>query len=163
MSGNREMRKPRTGRSRSAETEKKPFAQKREVSPVLKKKYSPVRKQEVSSAPKKKFSAAVILFLFLLFAVSSAAGYGYAALDQKSAEVTPGAAEMGAVRILENCNIRSAPGTDSEVIGGGKKGQIFEYAGKTELAKEGVKWYCIEYNGRTAWVSKAVAELETDS
>ena len=113
-------------------------------------------------AEKKRIPCRLLLLFLLLFFASAAAGYRYVALYHNPTEVAADAAETGAVRILENCNIRSAPGTDSKVIGGGKKGQIFEYAGKTEVTGEDSKWYSIEYKDTTAWVSEAVAELQPD-
>ena len=104
---------------------------------------------------------AVLLFL-LVFLLSAAAGYRYTALHEDPVMPSDGAAETGAVRILENCNVRKAAGTGAEVIGGGKKNQIFEYAGKTEITGEDNKWYSIYYEDTIGWVSEAVAAFTPD-
>lgn len=154
MTGTQEMRRQQAKSRRRAKRAASASVRRKEL---LKEKEFPKEKKFP-----KGFSIGLLLLLLLLFSVSAAAGYFYTARYKNTTEVSANAPETGSVRILENCNIRSGPGTASEVIGGGKKDQVFEYAGKTETAEEGVPWYSIDYNGTIAWVSKAVAELDID-
>ena len=118
------------------------------------------RRKTVPASPARPLRA-VLLFL-LVFLLSAAAGYRYTALHEAPVMPSDGAAETGAVRILENCNVRKAAGTGAEVIGGGKKDQVFEYAGKTEITGEDNKWYSIYYEDTIGWVSEAVAAFTPD-
>lgn len=103
----------------------------------------------------------LLLLLLLLFAVSAFGGYRYVALHE-TPEVSEEAEAQGGVWILQNCNVREAPGTEAAVIGGGTEGEVFEYAGRTEATREDARWYSIVFEGRTGWVSEAVAELRLD-
>ena len=98
---------------------------------------------------------------FLLFCISAVVGYQYTAIHDNGT-VSESDAAMGMVRITQNCNIRQAPGTASEVIGGGKEGEIYEYAGSTEITGEDSRWYSIRMEDGTGWVSEAVADLVID-
>ncbi|MDO4266031.1 MAG: SH3 domain-containing protein [Eubacteriales bacterium] len=102
----------------------------------------------------------IVLCLFL-FCISAFAGYQYTAVHDNGT-VSERDAAMGAVKIIQNCNIREAPGTVSEVIGGGKEGDIYEYAGSTEITGEDSRWFSIRFEGGIGWVSEAVAELTID-
>lgn len=134
---------------------KSTFAARRKTVPA-----SPTAPVSHSASPARPLRA-VLLFL-LVFLLSAAAGYRYTALHEDPVMPSDGAAETGAVRILENCNVRKAAGTGAEVIGGGKKDQIFEYAGKTEITGEDNKWYSIYYEDTIGWVSEAVAAFTPD-
>lgn len=100
----------------------------------------------------------------VVFLLSVCAGYAYIARYHNAGTVSTGAAATGGVTILENCNIREAAGTASEVIGGGKAGEIYEYAGRTEYTGEekDSAWYGIYYEDTVGWVSEAVAVLKED-
>lgn len=55
-------------------------------------------------------------------------------------------------------NVRSAPGTDSNVIGVAYKGDLLPYQGVTK-AEDGRDWYLAEFEGQNGWVSSKYAEL----
>ena len=55
-------------------------------------------------------------------------------------------------------NVRSAPGTDSGVIGVAYKGDLLPYQGVTK-AVDGRDWYLVEFEGQNGWVSSKYAEL----
>ena len=55
-------------------------------------------------------------------------------------------------------NVRSAPGTDSNVIGVAYKGDLLPYQGVTK-AVDGRDWYLVEFEGQNGWVSSKYAEL----
>ena len=55
-------------------------------------------------------------------------------------------------------NVRSAPGTDSNVLGVAYKGDLLPYQGMTK-AVDGRDWYLVEFEGQNGWVSSKYAEL----
>lgn len=113
-----------------------------------------------------RHSSRILSFPFLilcvmLFCISAFAGYQYTATHDNGT-VSGQEAAMGAVSITQNCNIREAPGTVSAVIGSGTEGEVYEYAGSTEITGEDSQWYSIRFEGGIGWVSEAVAELTID-
>lgn len=65
-------------------------------------------------------------------------------------------AESGTVWTTGNVNMRKGPGLDYSSIRSIGAGKRLEYD-KTEKDERGVKWYRIEYKGRTAWISSKYA------
>ena len=54
------------------------------------------------------------------------------------------------------CYIRSAPNTDSKILGVAKEGDVYKYQGQTSING----WPLIEYENQNAWVSGKYARLE---
>ena len=50
-------------------------------------------------------------------------------------------------------NVRTGPGLHYKSIGVLHKGEEAKYLGKSAYDEDGRKWYKIEWNGRSAWVS----------
>ena len=55
-------------------------------------------------------------------------------------------------------NVRSAPGTNSKVLGVVYKGDKLPYQGQTQNV-DGRDWYLIEFDGQNGWVSSKYAKL----
>ena len=55
-------------------------------------------------------------------------------------------------------NIRSAPGTDSRILGVAYEGEKLPYQGEMRQLN-GIDWYLVEYNNENAWVSGKYSRL----
>ena len=60
--------------------------------------------------------------------------------------------------IVEAANIRSGPGTQYNVVGGGRKGDEFKFISKDATT---VAWWKIDYNGQLAWIHTGIVAAES--
>lgn len=58
----------------------------------------------------------------------------------------------------DSVNVRSAPGTDSRVIGVAHRGDALRYQEETRK-HDGRDWYLVEFKGENGWVSSKYAEV----
>ena len=59
-----------------------------------------------------------------------------------------------------NCHIRSKPDKTSKSLGSIREGKKATYLGKSSTDSRGVKWYKIQYNGVTGWVSSKYSKVQ---
>ena len=71
-------------------------------------------------------------------------------------------AEDGTVWTTGNLNLRKGPGLDYSSIRSIGSGVKLEYD-KTSTDDRGVKWYRVDYKGRTGWVSSKYASTKKPS
>ena len=63
------------------------------------------------------------------------------------------------VKITGNLvNVRSAPGTDSRILGTVSSGKVLDYQGEYKTVN-GTPWYLVIFNGENGWVSGKFAEV----
>ena len=63
------------------------------------------------------------------------------------------------IKATGRVHVRDAASLDSKVLGTLTKGQKLTYKGVVKYDSRGVGFYKVSYNGKTAWVSSAYAEL----
>lgn len=63
------------------------------------------------------------------------------------------------VKATGNVNIRKTPSLLGVDLGTMKSGQRASYLGKSSTDDRGVKWYYVNYNGTTGWVSSRYSKL----
>lgn len=65
----------------------------------------------------------------------------------------------GYVLTTASVNLRKGPGLGYGRITALKKGVKLDYKGDTDTDSRGVKWYKVEYKGKTAWISDKYSDL----
>ncbi|MDO4357583.1 MAG: SH3 domain-containing protein [Clostridia bacterium] len=60
-------------------------------------------------------------------------------------------------------NLRSGPGLGYTDVGTMKKGTTATYLGQSSVDERGVRWYYVNFNGTTAWVSSRYTTLKSGS
>ena len=78
--------------------------------------------------------------------------------DEKTRKVLQCIGEMQFITATGNVNVRSAPGTDSRVLGVLQKGNTAPYQGETRDVN-GRTWYLIIFEGENGWVSSKYTEI----
>ena len=78
--------------------------------------------------------------------------------DEKTRKVLQCIGDMQFITATGNVNVRSAPGTDSRVLGVLQKGDTAPYQGETRDVN-GRDWHLIIFEGENGWVSSKYTEM----
>ena len=63
------------------------------------------------------------------------------------------------VKTTGSVNLRKGPGLDYGTVASVKAGKKLDYLGTSKKDSRGVRWYKVEYNGKTCWVSSKHSTL----
>ena len=79
--------------------------------------------------------------------------------DEATKKALESIGKLGQVEVVGgNVNVRSAPGTDSRVLGVAYKGERLPYQGETR-EHVGRDWFLVEFKGENGWVSGKYARI----